>query len=364
MNILHVSGATGWRGGEQQLMYLFEELALKNISQHLFCPFSGPLNLKVSEKNTEHVIAYKKTAALSLNTALKLKRLCKEKNIDIIHVHDAHAHTMAFLSAFLWGNKTPIVVSRRVDFPIGRSFFSKIKYNHFSIKGIICVSQAIKTIMQHDIKNTQILSVVYSGIDDGRFVYKSKTNKLRALLGLNQEAIIIGNTSALAPHKDYFTFVDTASLILKEIENTVFVVIGEGPLEVEIKNYVKTKGLEKQFFFTGFRNDIHELMPDFDVFLMTSQTEGLGTSILDAFACKVPVVSTNAGGIAEIVSDGISGCVAGIKDPDALCRMVCELIKDEHLKNKMIEGGMHKLQFFTKQKMASETLEIYKKILT
>ena len=360
MTVLHLSGAITWRGGEQQLLYLYEELKLQNIEQFVVCPLGSELYKRLKKTNIDNIIGYKKNSSINLFFASTLKKICKKYKVDIIHVHDAHAHTAAFLSAMIFGNKTPLIVSRRVDFPIGKSWFSKLKYNHSSIKAIICVSEAIKKIMAVDIKNKNILKVVHSGIDLNRFPHKEKTGKLRQLLKLNEDTVIVGNTSAIAPHKDYFTFVNTAAIILNSMPEIHFIIIGNGPLENEIKDYIKQKGLTKNITLTGFRNDIPVLLPDFDVFLITSKTEGLGTSILDAFACNVPVVATNAGGIGEMIEDGITGLLGEVGNAAQLAEKVVLLMQDESLKRKVKEGATAKLNSFTKEQTARKTLEVYK----
>lgn len=360
LSVLHISSAISWRGGEQQLSYLQEALEKEEIEQHTLCPENSELYKRLSNTKNSKIIGYKKTLLSYPLLAYRIKQLCKSNKIALVHVHDSHAHTLAFISAYLFGNKTPLIVHRRVDFPIGNGGLSKLKYNHKSVKYIVCVSEAIKKIMFKDIINTDVLKVVYSGISLNRFLFKSKTKKLNQLLKLSEDTIIIGNTSALAPHKDYFTFADTAEIILKSIPLAHFVIIGNGPLEEEIKDYFKQKNLIKKVSFTGFRNDVPELLPDFDIFLMTSKTEGLGTSILDAFACEVPVVSTDAGGISEIIEHNKSGLLAPIGDSELLAQNSIQLLEDESLKLKIIDGATLKLNSFTKDKMVNKIIEIYK----
>jgi len=362
VNILHLSGANSWRGGEQQLLYLHDALKKQNVTQIVVCPLNSELYNRLKNRNKEQLIGYKKSSSLNLSFALRLKKICIQHKVDIIHVHDAHAHTRAFLSAWIFGNKTPVIVSRRVDFPIGKSWFSKLKYNHKSIRQIICVSEAIKVIMAADIKNKQVLTVVHDGIDADRFPFKSKTHKLRPLLKLSEDAIVIGNTSAIAPHKDYFTFADTASVILKTLPQAYFVIIGSGPLEQEIKDYIKQKGLVENITLMGFRNDVPELLPDFDIFLMTSKTEGLGTSILDAYACNVPVVATIAGGIIEIVEAGITGLLAEVGHAEQLAQQVIFILNDDALRKEIIKNASEKVKSFTVEQMSDKTMVIYKKM--
>lgn len=363
MTILHLSGAKGWRGGEQQLLYLAGELAGMGVKQYFACPDGSEVCKRLMAAGFTDVVTYNGNPAFNPGFSFSLLKLCRQRAVDIIHTHDAHAHTTAFLSAALWGNRTPVVISRRVDFRIGRGFFSMRKYNHNSVRAIICVSEAIRQVMLNDISDKTKLYVVHSGIDEKRFPHHSPTGKLRALLKLSPEVKIIGNTSALAPHKDYFTFADTAALILESRNDLHFVVIGTGPLENEIKQYVLQKGLDAYFTFTGFRNDVPELLPDFDIFLITSKTEGLGTSVLDAFACGVPVVATDAGGIGEMVTDSETGLLAPVGAADLLARKVLTLLADAELKRKITTTATARLNNFTTKNTALKTWEVYRRLV-
>ena len=298
---------------------------------------------------------------MSIKFSKSIKSLCKKLEIDLVHTHDAHAHTFSIIAAAIFGNKTPLVVSRRVDFPISKSKTSIFKYNHKRVKKIVCVSDKIKEITAVDIKNQSKLVTVHSGIDLSKFEGTYKRGKLREELGLTSE-LLIGNTSALADHKDYFTFLDTA-LILNELRSDCyFVIIGSGPMEVEIKAYAERLGV-KNITFTGFRTDIPEVLEDLDIFLITSKTEGLGTSILDAFACNVPVVATAAGGIPEIVINEESGLLAPVKNADLLAKQVDRLLSDELLRSDILKGAANILTRYTKTATAEKTLAVYHEVL-
>src|ERR1051326_2761682 len=214
MNILHISTPLSWRGGEQQLVYLVEELNKKNISQWILGSRNSELE-KYCRKNKISFISQDKPISISLFSAARILRLSKNLHIDLMHTHDSHAHSVSVLSAAVFGNKTPVVLSRKVDFPIKKNWFSRYKYNHSSVKKIICVSAAVKNILAPDIKRKETLSVVYDGIDISRFSYKPSAI-LRKTFSISENELIIGNVAALAPHKDYFPFVHTAEILLRK----------------------------------------------------------------------------------------------------------------------------------------------------
>ncbi len=355
MRILHVSSAKSWRGGEQQIAYLVDALNKKGVQQTLACCEDGELRKRMINRCT--LIPYKKTSALNLRFALRLKRYAKDA--DIVHVHDSHAHTAAYIAALL-GCKTPVVVHRRVDFPIGKNALSYQKYNHHSIVRIICVSDLIKTVVQKTLKQPSKAVTVYSGVDVDRF--DKRSNALHALLGLPTDAKLIGNTSALADHKDYPTFLRTAANVLKTHQKVHFVIFGDGEERDAILQQANELGISEVVHLVGFRNDLRRLLPCLDIFLMPSKTEGLGTSILDAFAAKVPVVATNAGGIPEIVRHKKTGLTSAVGNDFELAQHVTNILENTTQTQELIAGAIEHLEGFTVDAMSSNILSVYRNI--
>ena len=359
IHVLHVVTALSWRGGEQQAAYLIGELEKENIEQTVLCS-SGSEMEKYCQKHSINNVSFPKRSSFSLSFSKALSRLCKKLEIDLCHLHDAHAHTFAIIAASFFGNQTPLILSRRVDFPIRKSWASNYKYNHPAIKRILCVSEKIKEITSKGIAQKEKLVTVYSGIDLSKF---KKTGKLRDELKLDEGIQLIGNTSALADHKDYFTFVDVAETVLEQKPNCIFPIFGTGPLEEEIKQYIQQKELDHKILLMGFRSDIPEVLGDLDVFLMTSKTEGLGTSVIDSFAAGVPVVSTNAGGIPELLEDCITGILCEVKDVNCLSEGVLYLINNKEKISIIAQRAKEKAKRFSKEETAKKTLSIYLDVL-
>ena len=358
-SVLHVSTADSWRGGEQQLAYLFEELEALGVKQAILCRVDSEMEKRCQREGWKHHTA-PKAASIDPRFARKLSRISKLEGYDLVHVHDSHAHTFAIMAADLFGLKARVVVSRRVDFPIN----SKRKYNHSSVAKILCVSDAIKAITGADIVDQSKMVTVHSGIDTKRFEGKSRQGKLHQEFGLDPDTIIVGNISALAPHKDYFTFLDTVKKLESEEKSQKlrYFIVGSGPLEEELKAYATQLGLDNVLIWTGFRKDIPDLLPELDIFLITSETEGLGTTILDAFACGITVVGTAAGGIPELIKDGTTGLLSPVKDSSDLAKNVLRLVDDKALRQKLSMGAEQHLQSFLKSATAAKTLAVYQSL--
>jgi len=340
-----------------------EELGNQAVQQVMLCPTDSVLAAHCKQQGF-HVIGFKKTFNIDPFLALRISKICAKEGITHLHAHDSPSHTFAILACAIWGLKLPIIVHRRVDFPIGKSRLSKWKYNHPAIGRIICVSDFIKQVMAPDIKEPKKLVTVHSGIDLNRFNNAGnqlKTNRLRSEFKIPNNQYLIANVAAIAPHKDYITFLETAEKLVNSGFPAMFLAIGgDGGEEEKLRYLIQKKALQNRVLLTGFRNDVNELLPELDLLLFTSKTEGLGTTILDAFACKVPVVASKAGGIPELVENGRTGLLCKVGDVDGFANAVRHLLGDHSLQSKTIENAFQKLQLFTKEKMAASILEIYK----
>lgn len=363
MTILHVSTALSWRGGEQQLIYLYQELEKRygsSLQQFIFCVKKSTL-AHYCEKYQLQYGTCKKIFSLNPYFAYVLSKYARHCKADIVHTHDSHAHSMAVIAADLFGVKQPIVVARRVDFAISNSFFSMYKYNHMQVKKIICVSKAIAQISAHSIKDKSKIMTIYSGIDIEKFTTATSANYLCQRYNIPENNVLIGNVAALAPHKDYITFIQTATHLVQKLDykKLMFFIIGEGSERSSIQLLIKTLNMEDHIKLTGFLNNIPEVLKELDIFFISSETEGLGTSVIDACASGLPIVATKAGGIPEIIEHQKNGLLATVKDIDTLVQHLQLLIDNEPLRQQLASNAQLNANRFNKARMAMETYSVY-----
>jgi glycosyltransferase involved in cell wall biosynthesis len=359
IKVLHLSSERTWRGGEQQIAYLIEESTKAGLEVAVavrpgsafedWCSKNGIRSFKVGF-----------ASGIAVKWALKLKLLAKE--FDIVHVHSGKSHSIAYLAA-VFGMKCPVVVHRRVDFPVGRNKFSLRKYNHPSVVGILCVSDVIATMVRATVSRPERVMTIHSGIDFSRFTDGPASGYLHSELGLPEGVKLVANISAVAPHKDYRTFVSTAASVLSTRHDVHFLVVGDGNLLEEIKAYALKSGLQGGITFTGFRSDVARILRELDIFLITSSTEGLGTTIIDAMYNSLPVVATRAGGIPELVEHEQTGLLCEIQDADCLAESINRLLDDKERSEQFGRAGHQRSLKFSKEAMAKKVIEFYKNAL-
>ena len=170
---------------------------------------------------------------------------------------------------------------------------------------------------------------MHEGIDVEHVVAAPPVNVHEAFW-LPHDAPVVGNVAALVPHKGQRHLIEAAHLVVREIPDARFVILGEGELREQLERQVREHHLEKHVLLPGFRTDVLGCIKGFDVFAMSSVTEGLGTSLLDAMACARAIVATRAGGIPEIVEDGVNGLLVPPRDHAATGRTrSCGTLKDD-----------------------------------
>lgn len=352
MNILHISSAATWRGGERQVYYLMEGLYAKGHSNFLMTPEVSILGYRTAEIVNSR-ITYKKGLFSTIRNVLALISFCDKNEITIIHGHDSHAHTIIWMAYKYGGLKAKSLVTRRLLNPIKRRSLGK--YNYQKIEHIICISQAVKDVLSKSIINQNRLNVIYSGIDwdkDSEKIKKANTN----------ENFIIGYVAAFTEEKDHSTFFNAAKYLLEEHpENKYkFVLVGDGPLIEKFKN--ESRRIHGDFHFLGFVEDVDNVYKDMDIILHTSKSEALGTAILDAQKHGLPAVVTNVGGLPEIIKNGENGFICNVGDYKCLAESVFKLASDMNLYNTLSKNTQVNLKQFEKTTMVTKTIALYQSV--
>jgi glycosyltransferase involved in cell wall biosynthesis len=281
-----------------------------------------------------------------------------------VHAHDAHGVAMASLSLSLGGGSAAegpaLVASRRVDFHLRSNSFSRWK--HRQVDCFIAASEAIRQMLVADGVPAERTVTVHEGIDVDHVRAAPPVNVHEAFW-LPHHAPVVGNVAALVPHKGQRHLIEAARLVIRQMPDVRFVILGEGELRESLERQVRDYHLEKHVFLPGFRTDVLGCMKGFDLFAMSSVTEGLGTALLDAMACARAIVATRTGGIPEVVEDGVTGRLAGPRDHTAMAQLILALLADEALRRQMGDAGLARVQArFTVERMVAETAAVYARV--
>jgi len=361
IRVLHLNDVTGWRGGERQTLLL-----VKGLQEHGHYPLLGVppesiLSRRAKEENIP-TVPIGMRGEYDIFSVFKIRRILRMFSIDMMHAHTAHAHTMGLLA--LHSKKRPkFVVSRRINFPIRKNIFSRMKYFSPRIDRFITISRAISDILVNDGIDSEKISLVYSGIDLNKYQPSKLLKNVKRELKIPKNAIVAGCVAALTPCKAHEILIQAASIACKKDDRLFFLLIGDGECEHRLKAMVSQRSLNHRIIFTGFRTDIGDLMHITDIFVISSKTEGLGTAILDAMAMGLPIVATCAGGIPEIVTNNYNGLLSSVGNYDALAENLLRMSSDQSFRKKCGKNSKLAAEKFSITKTVQSTISIYEELL-
>jgi glycosyltransferase involved in cell wall biosynthesis len=359
----HVDTERGWRGGEQQMAYLVSGLVARgHRALAVVQPGCEPeRRLRAAGVETWPLPMRGEVDGVAM---LSLARRIGAARADVVHLHTSHAHTLGVVGAFL-GGRPAVVVSRRVDFSIFRRSFlglNAVKYR-LGVDRIVCVSEAVRDVLLRDGLEPERLSVVRSAVDPDR-VRAAPAVDVRARLGLPPAARVVLAVGALVGHKGHRHLVEAMPSLVANVPDVHVVVVGEGSLRHSLEELARHLWIAPRLSLPGTVDDLAGWFSQAEVFVMPSLEEGLGTSVLDAMAAGLPVVASRAGGIPEMVRDGVEGLLVPPADAPALSAAIRRVLDEPDTRAAMSRAARARVDAeFHVDRMVDETLAVYEDVL-
>lgn len=298
----------------------------------------------------------------------RLRRFLKREGVDLVHAHQYTPFFYAAAARLPW-RSPPILFTEHgrqyPDYPRHKRIFA----NRFLLRGrdrVVGVGEAVRQALIHNegLPPTRV-QVVYNGIAAADFAHASEERvSVRRELGLTADDFVLMLVARLDPLKDLATAVRTVERVAREQPGTRLLLVGEGPERAMVESLVRTKSLEKHVRLLGLRRDVAHLLAAADLFLLTSISEGIPVTVLEAMASGVPVVATSVGGLAEIITHGQDGFLAPAGDDAALAGHVLRLAQDAALHRNLVEAGRQCVrQRFCEVRMHAEYERLYAEML-
>ena len=322
MKILHLNDQNGWRGGEQQVSHLVKLTPTFGHETYLAGRPNTPFTQAGFDGAESARFELPFRGELDILTAWRIARICKKHNIDLLHAHTSHTHTNALLARAIYP-RLRVVVSRRVENTPHPGKLNLWKYRNPD--ALIAISNRIADVMRQYGVPSEKIWIVHSGIDPERVSVEPLP---RSDLPIRPDGPLLCNVAALSPTKDQKTLIRAMPAVLRVHPAAQLVIVGEGKLRSAIDSLIAELGLETSVHLLGYRKDVPRILRASDLFVFSSKEEGLGTSVLDAMAARVPVVATDAGGIPEMVRDGETGWLAPRESPAELADRISTALSE------------------------------------
>jgi len=191
------------------------------------------------------------------------------------------------------------------------------------------------------------------------------SSTLRAELGLGEDAVIAGTVAIMRDKKGHPDLIRVAKPLIDQRPNLHFVFAGDGPLFGEIQADVQAQGLAGHIHLLGLRRDIPNVLAGFDLFVLPTHQEALGTSFIEAMAAGLPVIGTAVDGVPEVIDDGVNGLLVSAHDDPALAAAMLRLVDAPDERRRMGAAGLRTTQTrFSVDTMASEMVAFYRSSLS
>ena len=276
----------------------------------------------------------------------------------LIHLHEIRGLQLA--APWKFYHNRPLVYTRRVDNMPSNRAFTRFKYNQ--VDRMVAISRKIKSVMTEWGFDPGRISVIPSAV--GVEKKSDQTHRVRKLKQRFCGRKVVGCVAALEKRKDHFTLLKAAALIKQHRKDVVFLLIGDGNIRAQLETSAREMDLNN-VVFEGFQDDPYSYYPIFDVFLMTSRSEGLGSAILDSFSCRIPVVATAAGGIPDIVKNDQTGLLAPVQNPEKIAELILKMLDDANLRMRLAQNAYYLVKRdYSIPKMAKAYGNIYKELVS
>ncbi len=356
MNVLHIVLALNV-GGLERFVLDLAKIHSSSINPVIVC-----LDSKGVLGEMHHpcgIIQLNKKSGFDLSAILRLARIVKKHDIDIIHTHNPAPHVYGTLLSVLC--RKPLIHTRH-----GRNYphsKKRIRLNWlcslFTYRLVAVSSDAAEVSRKIDKVSPRKLAVILNGIDTAQYF-----NPLGGRKEETDRPVRIGIVARLSPEKNHLALIKACRILQGQAIPFQLVIVGDGPLRQSLESEVAKLGLERQVSFLGVRHDIADILKTFDIFALSSHTEGISLTLLEAMASGLPTVATRVGGNSEVVEDGKTGFLVPPDSPEDLADKLKSLIDDKGLRMRMgLEGQRRVNQNFSILAAAEEYLALYKSAL-
>jgi len=360
LSVVHCDFRLGWAGGQNQLLLLASGLARRGHRQRILTRPESELARRAREAGFL-VLGHPYRGEVDPRGYWSLRRQLARHRPDVVHAHDSHSLMPAAVAARLVRPRPAVVGHRRVDFPIRGHALSRWKYSRGPDR-LVAISENVRRVLLGDGIAADRIALIPSGIDL-ETPPPPEGPGLRRRAEAPAGAAVVLTIASLADYKDHPTLIEAASRLKAREPMTRWAVCGAGGLLEPIRREVERRGLSGRIRYLGNVPGARGLLPQADVFCLSSKTEGLGTSVLDAMAAGVPVAATAAGGIPEMIEHEVTGLLAPVGDGAALAAAVDRLLDDRPLARRLADAALDRVRDFDIERTIERTEALYRELV-
>ncbi|MCC5830982.1 MAG: glycosyltransferase [Phycisphaeraceae bacterium] len=314
---------------------------------------------------------------VDMAVARRIRDTARRENVAILH---AHQYTPFFYAAI--SRAWPIIPSplirrrpRLLFTEHGRHYpdqasRKRIWSNRLLLRPTDRVTAVGRWVQKALVDNEGIadqrIEVIHNGIHPGRFkpADAAARSALRYSLGVTDGRPILLQVARFHPVKDHLTAIDAFARVVESIPEAMLLLVGDGEQKEAIVERIRRHGIWKSVRLLGVRSDVPDLINAADLFLLSSLSEGISVTLLEAMGCGVPIVATEVGGNPEVVEHGVTGLLSPRRDSEGMAENILELLGDEPRRRAMGEAGRERLlNHFDQDRMHEAYASMYRAMI-
>jgi len=366
MNVLHVISALPVGGVENQLCLLLKRYDRDRVFPCV-CSLSdkGEVGQEIEAAGIEVVSLNKLGHGFDWSIVKDLERVIRQRDIHVVRTHQYHANLYGRLAA--WLCRVPCIVpsvhnvytrDRKVHRRILNNLLGRISDK------VVAVSGAVKDdIMAYDGLSPNKITVLYNGVEEGRFAGVDGAGA-RIAFGIPADAAVVGTVGRLTHQKGQKYLVEAMSSVLKEFPGTVLLMVGDGPARSELGELVKQRGIEDRVVFTGSRRDVPEMLAAMDIFVFPSLWEGLPNALIEAMTAGKAIIATDIKSNMEVLGSENSSIFVPCEDSTAIAAGIKQLLRDRESALRLASAARERaLSRFTVNRTVSAYTDLFEEIL-
>ena len=350
---------TAWRGGQNQALLLLQGLRERGHEPELVAAAGSALAERARACAVPIYLAGSPLA--QWQAARVLRRVLRERPVSLVHANEAHALTGAWLAQV--HRSMPLVVSRRVGYPLKRNTLAAARYR--AAARIIANSRWVAERAQASGAPGEKLAVVYEGVKVPAAATAEARQAARARWGLQPDASVLGCVGALLPDKGQEWLIRAMASLRAEFPKCGLLLAGDGPCRLRLQQLARKLEVLDAVTFAGFVEDVGSIYDALDLFLLPSFFDALNNSLLAAMAHELPCVAFAKGALPEIIEHEKSGLLVSGPNVAEISASVAGLLRDPaHARALGLAARRRVAERFSSAQMVEGTLRIYREVLS
>jgi glycosyltransferase involved in cell wall biosynthesis len=348
-----------WRGGQSQALLLLQGIRARGHDAELVSVRGAALAQRAHSCGIPlHLVtpAFRRWGAARI-----LRPLIRARRFDIVHANEAHALTAAWLARA--HRLAAVVVARRVAFPLSRDRLSLARYR--TAAKILAVSSAVRSELLAAGLDPARLEVIPDGVELVPRISLEERNRARMRWGIAADEPTAAYVASFTAEKGHALLLGAFAELRRTVPRCRLLLAGSGPLQKSFEEAARRAHLLPAVQFAGFVEDLRSVYAACDIFLFPSLREGLGSSLLSAMGCALPVVALASGGVVEAVEDGRNGLLVREPAPALLAAAAARLLNDAVLARRLGDAARETVASrFSANQMIEATLQAWERLTT